>query len=459
MKETERMRIQKYLFNSELLNLTSLFISKAGGIVVNILFLPLYSHILGVSEFAVLVVILSLQALMLMLDFGMSTIVSREISVNKAKDASLSIYVNALLYISLIYLLLSLLLFFSNAKLTNYLHHSLSFTLAVVVFLWMSTLQNITTTALISLQQYKSASSIQGLAVFIKAVFVYLALKYIQPSVMIFLLVHICLGVAHLLVLHSCCWKKFASQDTNKNFKPTLLSVKHVAVLGAPLFIFGLSGALALQADKIIIAHYMSAGIVASYFFAMTFCMTPLAIFGGPITQYFQPKIITALFHDNELDLAIYGSRFVYVLLSTSLCISLALVVFRDFFLGLWLVKFPEVSQVSSYVKILMPGLAVGALGFIPFVYLTAVQDFRFQSLLSVVLTFFLIGGIFFGASKGRADLICYCYSFYHAASTLLSWSRALSLPRTKCAAKKALQQTIGPVILFLILFVVLTIS
>lgn len=444
--------MQSVLRSKGLVDLAMLFFSKAGGVLVGIIFLPLYSHLLGVDQFSILVVILSIQALLLMLDFGVATIVGRELAIESEPIEKIKTYFSSIAFLSLIYIVVTILYFIVHGFF-GYLNEVAveSVLLAFTLFL-TSVLQNVITTALIAVQKYKSASAIQAIAVLIKAIFTLLVLKYVTPSVNNFLIVHCSLGVIHVLILHRFFIGIEIFKDCREGKKITLAGIRKVAASGRPLFLFGVAGALALQADKLIISHYMSAAEVSAYFFAMTFCMTPLAILGGPITQYFQPKIVSAVTDIKNEKIFYLVKYFVIAMIAVVFSVSLFLLLFRDEILHLWLRSFPFIPLVSKYVAILMPGLAIGALGYIPFVFLTSIQDFNFQARLSVVLTVTLICCVFIGSWLNRLDFVCVSYAVYHSCSTILSWGRSVMLRQVRIYAVYAVSLAIGPVSLFLII-------
>ncbi|MBM5573553.1 lipopolysaccharide biosynthesis protein [Deefgea sp. CFH1-16] len=435
-----------------LVDLVMLFFSKAGGVLVGVVFLPLYSKLLGVDQFSVLVVILSIQALLLMLDFGMATIVGRELAMESEPIEKINTYFSSIAFLTLIYMVVTF-LFISAHGFFDYLNEITigNFLLAITLF-FTSVLQNTITTALISIQKYKLASAIQAVAVLIKAICTLLVLKYVTSSVNGFLIVHCSLGILHVLILHRVFIGINTFKDCRNRGRITLAGLKKVAMSGRPLFLFGVAGALALQADKLIISHYMSAAEVSAYFFAMTFCMTPLAILGGPIAQYFQPKIVSAVTQIKNEEILHLVKYFVFAMIGVILSISIFLLFFRDDILNMWLSSFPFVPLVSKYVAILMPGLAIGALGFIPFVFLTSIQDFNFQARISVLLTMILIFCIFIGSWLNRLDFICVSYAIYHSCSTILSWGRSVMLRQVRRYTVYAASLAIGPVLLFLII-------
>lgn len=111
---------------------------------------------------------------------------------------------------------------------------------------------------------------------------------------------------------------------------------------------------------------------------------------------------------------------------------SYILWVYRDSLIALWLGNTELVNIVADYTKILLPGIAIGGLGYISYVVLIAIEDFKFQSFLSLSMTAIVVILVVFFSMRQDIRSICYVYAFYHSLSTLLTWARCYYLPRTQ---------------------------
>lgn len=121
----------------------------------------------------------------------------------------------------------------------------------------------------------------------------------------------------------------------------------------------------------------------------------------------------------------------------STLCVSTLLPsyilwVYRDSLIALWLGNTELVNIVADYTKILLPGIAIGGLGYISYVVLIAIEDFKFQSFLSLSMTAIVVILVVFFSMRQDIRSICYVYAFYHSLSTLLTWARCYYLPRTQ---------------------------
>ena len=208
---------------------------------------------------------------------------------------------------------------------------------------------------------------------------------------------------------------------------------------GRSITLFTVAGASVMQLDKPLISAFSSAANVAPYFLATTVCMLPIALLAGPLSQYFQPKILIAIEAQNTQAAQQLLQRFVLLLLLAIGLPSLALWLVRDWAIGLWLGPSATNAIIAHYVAIMLPGFAMGALGFVPYALLLSSKDFRYQAQMSVALTVVTLAAVALFAWLQRVDAVCFTYMFYHIASTALSWARACNLPQVNKLAWGAL--------------------
>lgn len=95
-----------------------------------------------------------------------------------------------------------------------------------------------------------------------------------------------------------------------------------------------------------------------------------------------------------------------------------------------WLLGAENVALVVRYTAILLPGVCLGAFGFLPYMALLGRGDFVFQARLSIGMTAVTLGAATLAAARHDVLLVCWIYALYHAASTLLSWLRWNHLER-----------------------------
>lgn len=447
-----------------LANLTMLFVSKAGGVLVVLLFMPLFYCFLGAAQFGVVAVILSLQAMLVMLDLGMSTMVGREVAVHgTGSPSSAKMWRNAEVVLSTFYLVLLLLaglwgMLSTPANLSGFS------TAAISLLFWAMVLQNLGQAVLLGAKSYQASSSLQLFGALFRAVITLIALQKIAATVPVFIAAQLITTLLQLALTRWACTRTLtAHQPVGFLIKYDLAGCKALLKQGKPLVIFGLAGAAVMQLDKPIIAAFISNEEVATYFLAVTFCMTPIGVLAGPVSQYFQPKLLSLVAHGSSEEIQRLITRFVFVLLFITTIPSLALWFYRDFWVALWLGNTINTAQVIEYIEILLPGVVMGAWGYIPFSMLTARQDYHFQARLSATMTIIVLLLVLFFANQSNANAVCWVYAVYHVVSTIASWLRAISLLKTRAYAKNSALHmvkllfvigVVGSIVKFTLLFV-----
>lgn len=421
-----------------IVNMAMLYAGRTSGVLVAFFFLPLYTRLLGAEQFGMVAVILSLQALLVMMDLGMSTLVSRDIAAGESSPTGLvKLIRTAEISLSGFYLLL--LIGTAIIKLMGGLSGVDFVTaLAAVTLFWLLVLQNVYYSAMLARRLYTSASVIQAVGVIARASATAFILANGYASLTAFIATQLVLAAIHCGVTRSYCMSLLQLRTALKLkvSKPRLADGISLIKRGQSLVLFSAAGAAVMQLDKPLVTAFVSAASVAPYFLATTLCMLPLSILAGPVSQYFQPTLLSATTRQDSAHTRITLKRFVTALI---LIIGLPCIIFwflRMPMIDLWMGQNSGNIKISKYVSILLPGCAVGALGFIPYALLLSAKDFKFQAILSTSMTLITLSGAAVSALFQSVEGVCYIYAAYHATSTLLSWMRAISLSSTREAAK-----------------------
>ena len=408
-----------------LVDMAMLYASKAGAVIVGVLILPQFNRLLGPEQFGVVAVIFSLQALLLILDLGMSTIVGRDIAADgSSRQASLDIWRSAEAVLNVSYAAFGVVLI-GVASLMG-VSLTLPQMLVTLVLLWALTQQNVAMSALLAKRRYLDAGIIQLVGVLVRGLGTLVAINVIGVSLDVFLISQCVLAVAQYVVTWVHC-NKVLSLDGVIG-RATLESCRKLFLRGKPLMLFGLAGAAVTQLDKPIVSAFVSPAELGPYYLAMVLCLTPISTLAGPVMQFFQPRLVNAI---HERDHARAGQtlrRYSTIIVFATILPTGILWLLRKPLIHLWLLHGAGAPQVIEYASILLPGIAVGALGYVPYVLLVAYQDFRFQAVASTAMTVLTLSLALLAASRNSIIGVCWVYACYHSVSTLVSWARCLVL-------------------------------
>jgi O-antigen/teichoic acid export membrane protein len=423
VKQDDSASIQN---SKRLLDLGLLYASKSGAIIVGLFVLPWYQRLLGPEAFGVVALILSLQAFLLMLDLGTSTLVGRDVAILKNTQGHLITWRAAVSLLHIAYSGLLIINIFVNIFFNVPLPH-LQVVLCVVLF-WSLTVQNVGQSALLAKRQYVVSGIIQVVGVLGRAAITILALTHVRADLEIFLMAQAFTAIVHMMITSWFCRQALAQENQLFNIKMHHSQIVGIARRGAPLLLFGLSGAAVLQLDKAIISVYISSAALTPYFLASALCLIPISVLAGPVNQYFFPEIIQSINnHDTRQTLKRLKMLIFFICIVVAIP-SIVLWVGREFIINSWLHNQSISSEVVRYVEILLPGIALGALGFVPYNILVAHQDYRVHSFLSAGMTVVTLSATILAAAFGSILTVCWIYASYHTLSVVMTWWRAYYL-------------------------------
>lgn len=412
------------------IDLIMLYLGKTGTVIVGLLILPRISMMLGSEDFGLAALVLVVQALLLTLDLGLSATIGRDIAAAEANEREvLRIWRTAENAISYAYILMLILAILASMR-DLLPFNPVQATMAVLIF-WASTIQNIGQSALSARQRFIEVSAIQAVGAFLRGLGTLLALFLIAPTITVFLSAQLFFILCQYIFTHLRCRENLdwsAARPTEK--WPNLISCSYLLWRARTLSVIGVSGAIVMQVDKVIISAFVSSSAMTPYYLASTLCLLPISILAGPIASFFQPRLVRAITVKNAVSIERHLWRMLLCIFAATLIPTWVLWVQRDSIINIWLIGSPDVRIVSEYTAILLPGICIGSLGFIPYIMLLGRGDLAFQAGQSIVLSITTLAVTAVMASLNDIHSICIVYAVYHGSSTVLSWARWCYLER-----------------------------
>ena len=243
-----------------------LYLGKASGIIVNLIFIPFYSHTLGPEGFGSVAVILSLQALLMTLDLGMSTLIGRDVAAAELTPAKL-LHQLFCAEFGLVLFYCGLTFATSITVLTGIAPTGdWRVVLASVVLFMLLVLQNLHYTAIVARRAYTIASALQLAGNLTRAGATAIVLTFLSPTLFAFVVTQALGAALQLLVTRHLCIQDF-HKDPNW-IPPTRvaqlwLDTRKLFHRARPLALLSASGAAVTQLDKPIISIFSPAASVA----------------------------------------------------------------------------------------------------------------------------------------------------------------------------------------------------
>ncbi len=410
------------------LNMALLYMGKFGAVVVGLLILPQFNRLMGVAQFGVAAVLLSIQSLLLVLDLGMSTLVARDVAAQQVghQERAVSWHTSEAV-LTAFFLLLVPVAYVVNIIAKQPL--TLVELAAALCMCWALTMQNVGQVALLAARHIATSSLIQLGGVLLRALITLVALRDVESSLTVFVVTQALGAVLHWQATRFYCQRLFQSKATtdaplNLLFDRALALAKR----GSPLVLVGIAGSAAMQLDKSLVSAFTSSVQTAPYYLATVLCLTPLSTLAGPVSQLHQPRLIRAIEAGDNKAIHTSMSAFTSSLVLITFVPSAILWLMRDAVVYRWLGSTAVATDVINYTSILLPGVAVGALGYLPCAILIAKQDFRFQAVASSCMTVLTLAAAAVFAARQNVEGVCWVYAGYHCTSTLVLWIRCAQL-------------------------------
>jgi|GEM_PF-3270852 len=422
---------------SRLWPLATLYCGRLGTALVGVLLLPLFSQAMGARPFGVVAIILSTQSLMVALDLGLSIVLGRELAA-LGPDGLVrgrALFAHAERTLARLYLAL-LLLALVASRVVGWPLSAADIAAAVLLF-GAVVHQNLGQTALLARQDYAWVGLNQLAGVLLRNLFTLACLHAIAPDLTVFVCSQALGACLHAGATRWRVARRLPAAGRDEAAPPATRSIS------LALLVQTAAGACAMQLDKPLVGTLAGAAATAPYYLATVLALTPLTFLAGPVVQFFQPKVIGQI-AARSLSPALVR-RFLLGILGSAFLPGLALWFAAPAVTALWLHGAPGHDVVAGYVRILVVGTSLGALGFLPNVLLVARRQYRFLASASSVLTLAVLGLAAWAASRGDVGMVCWAYCAYHVAAAVVQWLRALTLdPELRAALSPVTPTALG---------------
>jgi O-antigen/teichoic acid export membrane protein len=239
--------------------LFSLYGSRLAGILVTLIFLPLYAKLLGKHDFGLVALVMSAQSLMMMLDLGMAALATRDLAANPSPHAVRVRWLRAEQLLTFYFAALA----FPALIAAWIVEQPLLLVAGCVVLCWAVTLQALAQAAMVARGDLHRAALLQGGGVLCRAVLTTAALLWIEPSLRVFVASQLVGALAHLAI------NRYVGQPAHQSGATAIATaepLRRLAQRGLPLFLLGAAGAAVLQVDKLLVGSFMSPAAVTPYF-------------------------------------------------------------------------------------------------------------------------------------------------------------------------------------------------
>lgn len=409
--------IKKFILNRSVLSLFVIYLSRLGVAALNLVIMPVFERMMSIGEFGLAATLISIQSLALALDLGIAISISREFPFFSRKDDFIKRLRGYEHWLVGLYLLIGLGLLLYIVCIDSDLGGALVVLAAFSVLICV--LINISLTAIAARQSFIS-SSVGHLMAILSRHGMSLGLMWFgEPNFATFVLGQLLGGlIAFLFIRARVCRLSFEGVVVSR-----ALSTQSFSRFA--LFIYAASGAIVMQADKIVISTNLSPSITGAYFLASMVALVPLTFFANPLMQFWQPKLLIALESGDGSLLLRVIQNFSLTIVALVIIPGCVLSVSFEYFSVFWLGDSSIRVDVADYVRILTPGVSMGSIGVVSYVYLLGHRDYSFLAFSSVLLTAINMVFVVYFVEVGDIRSVCITYCLYHLISAIVISLRA----------------------------------
>jgi O-antigen/teichoic acid export membrane protein len=413
------------LFSLEALKLAVLYGSKFVGAVTGFVFMPVYLGLMGADDFSIVAVIVSLQAVAILLDFGVQTTIGRDlVDASAGSKPRLRALLDAEGALVLLYLSGGVVVV-AGLALWHQSPAQVPLSVGVLLLLLGVVLQGLHGAALIALSRFFEGALCNAATVLLRALCTWAALAWVSPSVETFVAAQAVCSLAGAWVsrVFSMRHVRPPGETTFRRASFSVANGVELVKRSRALMVSSLVGAAATQLDKSILLGHVSAQELSAYFLAHAIGSMPLAIVATPIVQYFQPKVFAV--HDPRGNPALTAvlRRFAACIVLSMGGVALCFAVFGHTLIAWWLPDRHIAQLVMAYADLLVVAYLVAGVGYIPYVMMVAERGYAFNARLAVLAAACLLGAVVLAAFRSSAQTACMAFiGYYTVVTTGLFW-------------------------------------
>lgn len=398
-----------FSFQSNSFKVVITLVSQVWTAVVGIIFMPVYLRYIGVESYGLVAFYTSLIGSLAILDLGLSTAISRQLSIMKADGSPVADQRTLLFSIERIYWIIAFLLGLSIVALSHpiavYWVNSKDLSTDVIqkavmlmgiafAFQWPN---SIYTGSLTGLQQQQKSAVVSIIYSTLRAISLILALKFIAGTIEVFFIVQIIMTALQVSMYKRIAWKELRLPGHKRRFsKAHLLVIKRFAagITGISLVSFALT-----QIDKIVVSKLVLLEFVGYYNLAFILANIIITVI-SPMQTVFFPRFTSLIASNQQEQLtALFNktSRWISIIV---IPLGGLFVIFGKEILLLW-TKNPTVADhTAPILQFAAIGTVCNSLMWVPYFYMLAKGITKFTIYQNIIASVILTPLLFWWTSK-----------------------------------------------------------
>jgi len=295
-------------------------------IFIGIFMLPFYLFYLGAEAYGLVGFFTMLTSIMMMLEMGLSSALSREIASLKDKKDGLYKIKELMLSVELLFLVISsvsiIIIFLSNSLFVNRWLNINELSLETVensiymmgIIIGIRYFLGLYRATLIAFEYQVWLNVYKAVMLTLKFVGGFLLVKYISNDIELFFLYQLILAIIEIVVLK---YKSHSFYANIKKVTASMLAIKKIVPMSLGIAYTSSIWILFTQLDKLLLSHYIPLKEYG-YFALVVVVSNAIMQLSGPLSQAFLPRMVSLLSNNkyNEMiDLYHNGTKIISILI------------------------------------------------------------------------------------------------------------------------------------------------
>lgn len=357
-------------------NIVANFAGKAWRGIFSLAFVPIYIKLMGVEVYGLLGIFMSLSALLVLLDMGLSATLNRELSRLSVVEGSAqesrnlvrtfeAIYWGVGILIGIVVMVLAPIIakyWVNSTNVSNEIVEQALFIMGILLaFQWPGSIYS---GGLMGLQRQVVLNIIRSIAIMVQHFGAVLVLLLITPSILLFFLWHAFVALLTTALLAAWLWKSLPRTGRKSKFDKSLL-VKNWKFASGMMGI-SLVTILLTQLDKIILSKMLTLEMFGYYMLAFSVANVLVSLV-NPIHSALFPRFSQLVAEGREADISgIYhkGCQLVSVIIVP---IAITLIFFAEEMLTLWIGDPRVVNNSHTMLSLIIIGTMINGLMTLPY--------------------------------------------------------------------------------------------
>jgi O-antigen/teichoic acid export membrane protein len=396
-------------FKSSFLKVTITLFSQFWTALLGILFMPIYIRLIGVESYGLVAFYTTLITSLSILDFGLSTSISRQLSIMKADGSTLAdqrillfsierIYWAIALIVGAVILLLSHIIatYWINSKElpVNIIQSAVILMGITFIFQWPNSIYS---GSLTGLQLQEKSAFITLSYNTLRVILLIIGLKYVSNTIICFFIIQIVMSAFQFLSYRTITWRQLELKGHRPFFsKESINKVKRFAkgVTAISLVSFALT-----QIDKLVVSKLVLLEFVGYYNLAFVLANIMITII-SPMQIVFFPKFSALAASGEQLQLTELFQRIARLISIIVIPIGSLLLFFSHEILYLWTKNQVLSDNTAPILRYVVVGTVCNCLFLTPFLFMLAKGITRFTFYQNILATIVLTPLLFLWTSR-----------------------------------------------------------